>query len=97
MHFTVVVLMRRVAEAPVSGAEFEDFEQEEASERAEAITQQEAVTQQEEELVHAVCVHLLQLIADTMQLQHQAVHLIYNTSRYISSHTKFKQEVLKGY
>lgn len=98
VHFTVVVLLSRVAETPVSSTELEDFEQEEARERAEATLQQEAVAQQEEELIHALCVHLLQLITDTMQLQHQAVHLINNCrflNRGISSHTKFEQEVLK--
>lgn len=90
MQFAVVVLLSRVAEAPASSTELEDLEQEEAGERAEVVLQQEAVTQQEEELVHALTVYLLQLISDTMQLQHQAIHLRQDeTNITIDSNRKF--------
>lgn len=71
----VVVLVGGGAEHPAPGPELQDLQQQQASHGGEALLEQEAVPQEEEELVHALAVHLLQLLTDAMQLQHQAVHL----------------------
>lgn len=74
-NFTVVVLVGGAAEHPPSGPELQDLQQQQTGHGAEALLEQEAVPQQEEQLVHPLAVHLLQLLSDTVQLQHQAVHL----------------------
>lgn len=74
-NFTVVVLVGRAAEQPASGPELQDLQQQQTGHRGKTLLEQEAIPQQEEELVHPRAVHLLQLLPDAMQLQHQAVHL----------------------
>lgn len=67
--------MGGAAEHPASGPELQDLQQQQTGHGGKALLEQEAVPQQEEQLVHPLAVHLLQLLADAMQLQHQAVHL----------------------
>lgn len=73
--FAVIILVGGAAEHPASGPELQDLQQQEASHGGQALLQEKAVPQQEEQLVHPLAVHLLQLLPDAMQLQHQAVHL----------------------
>lgn len=67
--------MGGAAERPASGPELQDLQEQQPGHGGQPLLQQEAVPQQEEELVHARGVHLLQLLADAMQLHHQAVYL----------------------
>lgn len=74
-NFTVVVLVGGAAEQPASSPELQNLQQQQTGHGGQALLEQEAVPQQEEQLVHPLAVHLLQLLADAMKLQHQAVHL----------------------
>lgn len=74
-NFTVVVLVGGAAEHPASSPELQDLQQQQTGHGGQALLEQEAVPQQEEQLVHPLAVHLLQLLSDAVQLQHQAVHL----------------------
>ena len=74
-QLAVVVLVGRAAEFPATRSELKHLQQEQAGHGADGLLQQEAVPQQEEELVHALAIHLLQLVPDAVQLQYQAVHL----------------------
>lgn len=60
---------------PAGCPEFDDLQQQQLGQGAEAAWEQEAVPDQDKELIHALSVHLLQLLPDAVQLQHQAVHL----------------------
>ena len=74
-QLAVVVLVGRAAKFPATRPELQHLQQEQAGHGAYGLLQQEAVPQQEEELVHALAIHLLQLVPDAVQLQYQAVHL----------------------
>lgn len=74
-YFAVVVLVGGAAEYPASGPELQDLQQQQPSQRTDAPLKKEAIPKQEKKLVHPLGVHLLQLLSDAMQLQHQAVHL----------------------
>lgn len=74
-NFTVVVLVGGAAEQPASSPELQNLQQQQTGHGRKALLEQEAVPQQEEQLVHPLAVHLLQLLANAMKLQHQTVHL----------------------
>lgn len=74
-NFTVVVLVGGAAEHPAASPELQDLQQQQTGHGGEALLEQESIPQQEEQLIHPLVVHLLQLLSDAMQLQHQAVHL----------------------
>lgn len=74
-HFAVVVFLSRVAESPTSCTKLQDLQQEQATHGAQVLLQEKPIPQQIEQLIHQLHVHLLQLISNTMQLQHQTVHL----------------------
>lgn len=67
--------MGGAAEHPPPRPELQDLQQQQTGHGGEPLLQQEAVPQQVEQLVHPRAVHLLQLLPDAVQLQHQAVHL----------------------
>lgn len=74
-HFAVIILLGSVCHLPVGGSELDDLQQQELGEGAEPLLQEEAVSEEGEELIHPLGVHLLQLLAYAVELQHQAVHL----------------------
>lgn len=85
-HLAVVVLLRCFTEGPATRTELQDLQQQQAPEGGEALLQQEAVAQQAEELVHALQAHPLQLLPDTVQRQHQAVHLRQSVTKDCQMH-----------
>lgn len=74
-NFTVVVLVGGAAEHPAASPELQDLQQQQTGHGGETLLEQESIPQQEEQLIHPLVIHLLQLLSDAMQLQHQAVHL----------------------
>lgn len=67
-HFAVIVFLGSVRHLPVGSSELDDLQQQELGQGAEPLLQEEAVSEEGEELIHPLGVHLLQLLADAVEL-----------------------------
>lgn len=74
-ELAVVIVVGSRGRPPAGCPELNDLQQQQLGQGAEAGWEQEAIPDQDKELIHALPVHLLQLLPNPVQLQHQAVHL----------------------
>lgn len=67
-HFAVIVLLGSVRHLPVGSSELDDLQQQELGQGAEPLLQEETIPEEGEELIHPLGVHLLQLLANAVEL-----------------------------